>query len=204
MDITLPTHVCNLALSRICSKRFVYSGDTETDLDANTTLEAKICNLNYEQTRDSLLRSHWWRFARKSVVLALDTETPPFEWDYQYILPEDFLRVISVYEGNMSNINLYSYAIEGDKLLTNETTVSLRYIRKVTDVKEFDPLFTEVLVLRLAWKLIPPLAGTKTAVFTEALKEEIKVVTRQVLAVDKQETNTVGVYELETWNNSRF
>ncbi len=204
MEITLPTHICNLALSRIGAKRLAYTGTTETDLDANTTLEAIVCNLNYEQTVDALLSSNWWGFARESVVLVRDTETPPFEWAYQYILPADFLRLRSVYEGSMSNINNYSYIIEGGKFKTDETTVSLRYIRKVTDIKEFTPLFIEVLILSLALKFMPALAGTKNAKFVEDLRKDFKAVTSLARTIDKQETNSVGTNELGTWNRARY
>jgi hypothetical protein len=201
---TLVTEILNMSLSRIGSKRLAYSGTTETDLDANTTLEAILCNLQYEQTRDSVLRSHWWRFASTRAVLALDTETPSSEWDYQFILPEDFLRMKSIYEDRFSDANLDSYALEGTFLLTNESSMSIRYIRKVTDVTEFDPLFIEVLVLHLALKLIPALAGTKSEALTLDVKQDLKNLTSQVRAIDRQETNTIGQYGLETWNDARY
>jgi len=201
---TLVTEICNQSLSRIGAKRLAYTGTTETDLDANTTLEAILCNLHYTQTRDSLLRSHWWRFASARADLVLDTETPSFEWDYQFILPEDFLRMKSIYENRFSDVNLDSYALEGTLLLTNESEMSIRYIRKVTDVTEFDPLFVDVLVLHLALKFIPALAGTKSESLMLDIKQDLKVLTSQVRAIDRQETNTIGQYDLNTWNDERY
>jgi len=201
---TLVTEICNMTLSRIGANRLAYSGTTETDLDANTTLEAIQCNLHYTQTKDALLKSHWWRFASTRANLALDTETPPFEWDYQFILPEDFLRMKSIYENRISDVNLDDYVLEGNKLLTNESEMSIRYIRKVTDVTEFDPLFIEVLVLHLALKLIPTLAGTKSEELTQSIKQDLKILMSQVRAIDRQETNTTGQYSLETWNDARY
>jgi len=201
---TLVTEICNQSLSRIGASRLAYTGTTETDLDANTTLEAIVCNLHYTQTRDALLKSHWWRFATKRATLVLDTESPPFEWTYQFILPEDFLRMKSIYENRFSDVNLDSYALEGDKLLTEESEMSIRYIRKVTDVTEFDPLFIEVLVLTLALKLIPALAGTKSDDLTQSIKQDLKGLMSSVRALDRQETNTMGRYGLETWNDARY
>ncbi len=204
MAITLVTEIANMSLSRLSAKRLVYTGTTETDLDANTTLEAIQCNLHYEQTRDSLLESNWWAFARKRVKLTLDTESPPFEWTYQYNLPEDYLRKISIYENRVSKLNLYSYDVEGDKLMTKDTQVLLKYIRKVTDITEFTPLFIELLVLRLAKKLQPGLVGTKSAQFVKDLNDELRFVEINVITKDKQDTNTTGQYDLGTWNDARF
>lgn len=191
------TDICNMALSRIGAKNF-------DDLDAGTSLEALKCQLYYDQTRDSLLRSHWWRFASSRATLVLDTESPVFEWTYQYILPDDFLRMKSIYEDRLSDENLDSYAIEGNRLLTEESSMQIRYIRKVEDVTEFDPLFVEVLVLELALKLIPSLAGTQSTQFTQSVKQDLSILMSQVRTIDRQETNTAGQYELETWNDARW
>jgi hypothetical protein len=194
---TLVSEVANMALGRIGANRLAYTGTTETDLDANTTLEAIQCNLNYEQTRDALLRSYWWNFASARANLVLDTETPPSEWGYQFILPDDFLRMKPPVEDD----DLELYTIEGNKLLTDDSEVSIRYIRKVTDVSEFDPLFIEVLVLQLALKLLPALAGTKVETFTQSLKQDLFMVTSKAMAVNRHETKTTGK---NTWNLARF
>ncbi len=145
------TEICNLSLSDLGAKRLA-SGD----LAANTKLQAILCNLHYEPVRDALLRSHSWRFARARAALTQDTTDPDFEWDNQFKLPTDYFRFRSVEEedGGYSSRNR-RHAIEGQRFLTNNSTVSLRYIRKVTDVKEFDPLFVQFLVLELDLKIIP-------------------------------------------------
>lgn len=203
MSVTLTTEICNMALSRIGAKRLAYSGTTETDLDANTTLEAIQCNLHYAQTRDSLLRSNWWTFARHTVALVRDTETPVDEFDYQYILPDDYLRPISIYEERYSDEALYSYRVEGTRLKSNDSSVVLRYVRKVTDVAEFDPLFIEVFVLAIAKKLQPQLMGTKSDTFVERLDKDFAKVTSLARVINKQEQNTGGRAEQNTWNDVR-
>jgi hypothetical protein len=190
------TSICNMALGKLGATRI---NDVETD----TSLQAILCRLHYEQTRNSLLRSHWWRFATERVDLVDSGTTPDFEWDYEFDLPTDFLRMKSVYEDRFSNENLRSYAPEGSVLLTNEDEISIRYIKKVTDVTAFDPLFIEVLVLQLALKMIGPLAGGD-ANLQEVLQKELSVVMRQVKTLDAQETNTEGEYSLETWNDARY
>jgi hypothetical protein len=133
-----------------------------------------------------------------------DTTDPDFEYDSQFILPDDFSRLKSVFGDNSSptgNLKL-SFAIEGQRLLTNETVINLRYIKKVTDPTEFDELFIEVFILKLALKLVS-LAGANPKI-TETLGAELKLVMPQVRALDRQETNTIGRLNRRPWVESRF
>jgi len=191
------TKICNAALSKIGSQRL-------NDLDEDTTPQAIQCRTHYEMTRDFLMRSHWWRFASARADLSVSADTPSGdEWDYQFPLPNDFLAMKSVYENRFSNENLRSYALEGKMLLTNEDEMSIRYIKKVTDVTEFDPLFVEVLVLQLALKLVGPLAGGAAGI-QDVIQKELASIMPAVKALDGQETNTEGQYSLETWNDARY
>lgn len=192
------TKICNLSLSGIGSKRI----NNYEDATENSP-QAIMCRLHYEPTRDALLRSHWWRFASGRKTLSQDATDPDFEWDNQFILPNDFLAMKSIYENRFSDENLRNYALEGQRLLTNESTMEIRYIKKVTDPTKFDPLFVQVLVLQLALKLITGLAKTDPKL-KESIKDDLKLLMPSVRALDRQETNTAGQYELETWNDARY
>lgn len=199
------TDICNLALSRIGAKSV-----TEAQITANTDVRAQHCNRHYEQTRDALQRSHWWRFASDRATLTA-TATPSFEWDTAFTLPTDFLRMKSIFEDNntTNKTSLLPFALEGSTLLFSETTCQIRYIKQVTDVTKFDPLYTEALVLKFGLKLIPPLAGVGSA--GRALLKEIKDelferggVMERIRTVDRQETNTIPPNFLLSWVGSRL
>jgi hypothetical protein len=198
------TKICNQALARIGAKRINDFSDS-----SESSNEAIHCRTHYEQTRNALLRSHWWRFASDRATLSADTTDPDFEWTYQYDLPSDFLRMKSIYEDNNTprKNSIYSYALEGNKLLTDESAIQIRYIKKVTDVTEFDPLFIEVLVLQLALKLVMPLSQDK--VLRREIQDELYGTPRQsgvmsrVRAMDRQETETIGRNAQRTWNDAR-
>ena len=193
------TKICILSLSDIGSKRINDFSDATED-----SPQAIMCRLHYEPTRDALIRSHWWRFASDRATLSKDAEAdPPFEYDNQFILPTDFLAMKSIYENRFSSENYRSYALEGQRLLTNESTMEIRYIKKVTDPTKFDPLFVQVFVLQLDLKLLTGLAKTDTKL-KESIKDDLKLLMPSVRALDSQETNTIGEQELETWNNSRY
>jgi len=204
------TEIINMALGRIGAKRI--NDFTDTNEDNVQSVQAR---LHYEQTRDALLRSHWWRFARGRKALSQDAaytaDTTTFEWTYAYGLPNDFLREwLPPYEDNSEvlGVTRNSYSLEGKFLLSNQTTMSIRYIKKVTDVSEFDPLFVEVLVLQLALKFVMPLSQDK--VLWQALYGElwgvagIKGVMSRVRVMDKQETKTLGQNDINNWNDSRI
>ncbi|MCK4625690.1 MAG: hypothetical protein KAV00_10295 [Phycisphaerae bacterium] len=142
-------------------------------------------------TRDSLLRSHYWRFASARAVLSQDTIDPAFEWDNQFILPNDFMRFKSINEETGVSSRHKRHAIEGQRFLTNYSTASLLYIKKVTDPTEFDPLFVEVLVLLLARKLVGPLAGGDPKLKKE-INDDLRDLMPRVRAVDSDETDTGG------------
>jgi len=189
------TSICNMSLAKLSASKTLVNVETDTSFEANQ------CRIHYEQTRDSLLRSYWWRFASARVELVATT-TPDFEWSNAFDLPDDFLAMKSIYENRFSDENFRSYALEGKILLTNEDEMCIRYVKKVTDVSVFDSLFVEVFVLQLALKLTS-IAGA-TPKIRESLKNDLKLLMPAVRALDGQETNTAGRVESVAWNDARF
>jgi hypothetical protein len=188
------TTLCNQSLARIGAKRI-------NNFDSDKTVEAIECRTHYEQTKDSLIRSHWWRFATERASLSEDTVSPEFGFDNQFILPTDFERLKNVYSSGDRWPTYLSYSIEGDRILTNESAIDITYIKKVDDTAKFDSLFTEVLILRLAINLTMPLSQDKRLM--QLLMEELRPLMAQVRTIDRQETNTVGRANRNTWNDSR-
>ncbi len=185
--------VCNQALDRINSTNFTFAVQTKQEgIKANT---------HYTQTRDALLRSFEWSFAKARAALVADTNTPDFEWDYQFNLPADYLRQREVYGVGGLFLTTDRWVIEGNKLLTNDSTADLKYIKKVTDPDDFDPLFTEVLILQLVRKFLSALAGTETSAFRKELLVELKAVMSKARVVCRQESNVSGRSD---WNLARF
>ena len=198
--MALPTtklDICNLSLDRIGEKVI-----TSAQLTANTDVRAQSCNRHYEQSRDSLQKTNWWRFARDRSVLTQDTSFSGFEWDNAFDLPSDYLRFRSIFEETDSTSRTRRHAIEGSQILTNLSAVSLLYIKQVTDVAEFDPLYIEVLVLQLALKLLPARAGIGPAALNLStdIKNELKPLLAQVRSINRNETDVGGRSD---WNLAR-
>ena len=183
------TEICNQALGRLGAKRL-------NSLTDDTSAEAIHCRLHYAQTRDALMQSHNWRFTVGRSVLSADTETPAFEWNFQYVLPDDYLRQLGLYDTENS------FIVEGDRLLTNDDEANLVYIRNITDPAKFSPLYIEVLVLKLAIKLVMPIAQDKT--LRRELQDEVAGVFAEAKMISKTEGNSVGRNDLNTWLNARL
>lgn len=126
----------------------------------------------------------------------VSAKAPEYEWDYQYELPTDFARLISVYEDDGTDLPDERWTREGNRILTNYSTCRIKYIKLITDPNDFDSLFAEVLLLRLALKLINPLAGRMAKVSRNEIKEELKELEAKARAISMQENNQTGRADL--------
>lgn len=193
------TSICNMALARIGAKRINDYGDA-----SDTKLEAVYCRLFYDHTAKALMRSHLWRGSKSRVQLSQNTTDPAFKWSYSYALPNDFLRLIRVYDGSdlPGGATYTSYELEGKNLLTDEATCYIEYIKWVSSEGEWDSLFIEVLVLQLARKLIIPLS--LDVKLKQDIDKDLAPLMRQVRALDRQEGEHIGRDELLTWRDARY
>lgn len=168
------TDICNLALSHL--------GEAPIESLNEDSTAARACALNYETTRDGVLRSHRWNFAQTRAALAQLEATPAFGWSYAYALPADCLRVLEVNDSEVGDVISGPFIIEGRNLLTDETSVNLVYLRRITDVSQFDVLFIEALALKLAVVLSEKIRGTtgKTAELLSAYDNKTAPLARRV------------------------
>lgn len=135
-----------------------------TDLATDTTTAGQALNRTYELVRDEVLEAHPWNFAVTRAELAADVTTPEWGFDYQYTLPANCLRFLSMYGEKVE------YQIEGDKLLCDESgPLNIRYIKRETDTSKYSPTFVSALAARWAFQI----AGTIESRLTPAQIWEI-------------------------------
>jgi hypothetical protein len=125
---------------------------------------------------------------------SLTLYAPEFGFDYQFLLPADFIRFRKNYSGSRRTI-------EGNRLLSNDDSGQVLYVKKITDTTLFDPLFVEILTLRLALKFVNVIAGTKSSEMLQNLKQDLQVATATARSVCGSEENDTGK---SNWNNARF
>lgn len=156
------TDICNSALQRI-------GAGTILSLSDNSP-EARACSVAYDSNRRDELRKYRWRFALRRIVLAPDAETPAFDYQYQFTMPSDCLRIL--FPANFNS----DWVLEGKKILTNDGNIlNLRYISDVTDVTLFDSSFYNAVTGALAIDICERLtqSTTKKQLAMAQYKEDI-------------------------------
>jgi len=117
--------------------------DPISDPDGTGTAET-ACRQVYDICRKALLEQHPWNFAISRASLDLETDAPAFEYTSAFGLPTDCLRIIKVY--SPSSV----YKEEAGLILSNDSTMSLQYVRNEEDTSIFSPLFVQLLAVDMA------------------------------------------------------
>lgn len=178
--------ICNSALAKVGGKFITALTDD--------TKAAIYCNQQYARLRDEVLRAHPWNFALERVDLApvAGWTDPLEEWDYQFQLPGNVLRVVKA--------SADPWKVEGRYLLCNDSEVAIQAI--VSDASEgvFDPMFAECLALRLAADLAYVLSNNAT--LSGTLMQAYKAMIPDARTIDAQE-GAGDELEVSTWLDVR-
>jgi hypothetical protein len=165
---------------QICSNALLLLGAQTINAFNDNTDRAKIASNLWANCRDAVLRGHPWNCAVKRVQLAADTEGPAFEWTYQYTLPGDFLRLLSLGEEGED----VPFRLENGKILTDDEC-KLTYIFRNENVNTWDSLLVEAATAYMAFTMAYPI--TKSASVQEAMGKAYEFKLKQARAVDGQE-----------------
>lgn len=163
--MTSPASIVNLAFDRI-GERTIVSLDDEGPIVARARAQ-------YPHQRDLLLRAQPWRFAMARASLAPLSEKPAFGWERAYERPTAALRVMPLTSNGEYDGAPVEHRFEGTRILTNAgAPLKIRYVRSDPSEATFDPLFTELLAVRIALAICYRLTNKRSLV-TE-LREEAR------------------------------
>ena len=190
--------IANAALQQIgASQILAFNEDSKA---------ARIVNARYSVVRDAVFRAHPWNCLTQRASIAKDTAAPAFEFSAQFTLPTDpfCVRVIG-----LDNPDII-YKIEGRKLLSDESTIKMIYIGRITDTSLYDTLLTETISAALASDIAYPLIGSNTLSRELYAKYEAKL--SEARFVDATEDNLINVNSIsdshrlqaETFISSRY
>lgn len=148
--------IINDALTRLgASKITSRTEDSEAAIVADTLFDSR---------RDDLLRGHTWNFATRRVQLARSAVVPVSEFEYQFPVPTDFLRVAVVSDSDVGKTTVVyrvgSHSTDGTIILSDATQLFLTYVARITDPNEMPPDFRRALASALAADLAVPLANS--------------------------------------------
>lgn len=173
MAVSSETQLCNNSLLRI-------GASTISSLSDGSTNSA-VCQQLYYPTRDALLMQHFWRFTLVRTQLAASSTPPLFEWNNQFPLPSDYMRMKQIY------MQASDYRHEGNYLLSNDPSpLNIVYVSQVSDTTQFDALFTEALTLILAIKIAARI-GNSDQPTLQALSTQYQEVLQLAKKVNSQD-----------------
>lgn len=180
----------------ICNSALIKLGAERINSLSETNKRAKLCNEQYSKLRDEVLRSHPWNFAIKRVALSLTGNTPLFDYKYEFTIPTDVLRILSVHN------KAIKWRVEaGRKLLSDYSEVKIEYIAQITAAAEFDSYFSEALALRLASDLAYPLVQSMN--LQNSLLQRYEYHMKHARSLDAQEGTPIDLTD-DSWVEIRL
>ena len=179
-----------------------------TSLDEDSKA-GRLINQRYELVRDAVFRSHNWNSLIKRANLAQNAVAPTFGYLHQYTLPTDCLRVLEFSNGTLiypkdnmtDNSGGPVYVVEGRELLTDETTVFIKYIARVEDPNKYDTLLVDTIAARLAMEICYAITGSNSMISTTKALYDEKI--KEARFVDATE-GAAAKFEASDLIESRF
>lgn len=174
-----------------------------SSFDDNTT-EARAVNSLYDIARRALLRRAVWNFAKKRTTLpAVVIATGSEDWDfqYQYNLPPDFLRLIQVNDYSVPlgfnpgrDRDDSPYQIEGNRILSNYAPpLKIRYVADVTDPTKYDSIFIEAFASQIAFECCETITQSNTK--KAALAQETKQWLIEAMKINQVESPPDAIHD---------
>lgn len=184
--------ISNQALARLGSKQITSLEDND-----NTS---KFCNTLLPLAVKNVFGTYNWNCAKSRVILShidpLSEEysAPPFEYLYYFELPVGFYKIVWISSEN--------YKQEGNKILANDETIDLIYMKLPTEPTEINPpALRSAVIANLAYLLSKPLLGAENS--ASNLYQESMVYIQNAKIQDSNdieiEEETFGVADIEGW-----
>lgn len=165
----------------ICSNALLMLGDNPiADFDEDND-RARLASNLWPIARDAMLRRHVWNCAIKRVILAPLVTAPAFDYGYQFQLPGDWLRTLSIgEEGERPR-----YRIEGRVILMDENACRLRYVFRNENPATWDALLVECMTMVMRRLFAYPISQSGS--LEQAIAGYVREALREARAVDGME-----------------
>ena len=187
--------ICNGALNQLGASTIL----TLTEDSKN----ARLCNARYTQIRDAVFRSHPFNCLQKRVELSSSTTTPAWGYSFQYDLPGDCLRLLRILDYDSD------HKVEGRSILSNNSSMKILYISRITDPNQCDELLRETISAALAADIAYAITSNNTtqqnmiALYQDKLRDARFVDSTEGYNTT-QEDGMTDVIDAGTFINSRF
>jgi len=156
------TKMCNWALTAAGARNRIIDIDNPTAEELQTE-EYLLSELFFWQAVMEALQDALWVFARDRVAITKDATDPTVgSWKYRLEVPTDSLTVLYQIHKDDDEVH-YPFKREGDYILTSTVDSDdkgyILYLKKITDVAKYSPLFVRAAYVNLAIKFRSNLKG---------------------------------------------
>lgn len=143
--------------------------------------EARAAMIRYRQVMDTVLSLYPFSCALYRTFLEKEASYEK-SWGYRYCfpLPNDCLHLWEVVDPKGDR--LYDFSQEGQKLLSNVSTIGVLYSRRITDLGVIDHDVAELISVWLAGELSERIDSNLER--TRGLKEQAQYLLQQIKTVD--------------------
>lgn len=183
---TPPRQVRGTGVTEVVNLAMDYLRLPVIDSITGNSQKEQLLATHYAIERQSELRAHVWKFAKKRANAAINVTAPLFDYTDAYDLPADCLRLLSVNGERIEDQEL-DYDMEGGKVQLNNSaaaTLPIRYVADITDTTLWHSDFKKVLALRIARATGPILGAEREQLLF--VQNEIDEFKPSALAVDAQ------------------
>lgn len=179
-EVKIPAgeEIYNRAIALVRGQRILSpSGGTAAEQGADFTGDINyrereaiaVCKRSLPEIRDKLLRLYAWKFAR--CTAALNQSGKKSGWNYAYTKPADCMKVLAVLSGDEP---VEYEEADGLILSNNSGSMTVRYVKAITELSELDPVFKEVLCYELAEEISAALTWNAESIsLLEQKKQQI-------------------------------
>lgn len=183
----------NLSSTSICCSALLKIGGDIISSLTDGSRGANICNQLYATLRDEVMGSAPWSFAKVQAQLSAYGTNPIFDYDYQYVIPSDCLRVLKVESGK--------WEVQGNYILCNDAgPINVLYLQQNTNESSWDARFAEALSWRIAMELA--LALVQSQPMRQQAEKSYQEAIAEARAMDSSQ-NTDKQVRVDLWSGSR-
>ncbi|AYR23024.1 hypothetical protein [Herbaspirillum rubrisubalbicans] len=165
----------------ICSNALLKLGAKTIASFAEGSDHATLASNLFPSVRDSMLRAHYWNCAIKRVLLSPLTQTPAFDFAYQFSLPGDWIRTVQVGRKGYQ----IPYRSEGRNILSDAAQLPLVYVFRNENPASWSTNFIRVMEQAMAAEMA--YAVTASSSLRDSMNAELQQMLKVAKAIDGQD-----------------
>ena len=150
---TSPTDIANIALGHLGSPLIL-------DIDDSSNKAARSLKAAFVDAAKKVGYMHDWNCLRSRQELVQTGNTPPGGYEFEYLLPAQCLRVITINDDDQRSDN-DNWDVEGRLLLTDADSVILKFTKYIPQVTKWSPGYVEAVALELAGRTAVAITQSK-------------------------------------------